>query len=67
MFKKHQCEKCGIKFGKIEELMHHQQIAHEQRLYMCNECNMGFEGMEQMRDHARKFHSYNRIKEEEKT
>jgi DNA-directed RNA polymerase subunit RPC12/RpoP len=64
MFKKHECETCGGKFGKIEELMHHQQIAHERRLYMCSECNAGFEGMEQMRDHAKKFHSYNRMKEE---
>ncbi|HXG06050.1 MAG TPA: hypothetical protein VNI77_01840 [Nitrososphaera sp.] len=66
LFKKHKCEKCGNKFRMIEELMHHQQIAHERQLYICNECNMGFEGMEQMRDHAKKFHSYNRIKEERK-
>ena len=46
--------------------MQHQQVAHEQRLYMCKECNKGFGGMEQMRDHAKKFHSYNRMKEEEK-
>jgi hypothetical protein len=32
---------------------------------MCKECNIGFEGMEQMRDHARKFHSYNRMKKKE--
>ena len=25
---------------------------------------MGFEGMEQMRDHAKKFHSYNKMKAE---
>ncbi|HJS68817.1 MAG TPA: C2H2-type zinc finger protein [Nitrososphaera sp.] len=63
VFKKHECETCGRKFRKVEELMQHQQVAHEPRLYMCNECNMGFEGMEQMRDHAKKFHSYNRMKE----
>ena len=40
--------------------MHHQQLAHESRLYECKECGMGFEGMEQMRDHARKNHSYHR-------
>jgi hypothetical protein len=28
--------------------------------------HMGFEGMEQMRDHAKKFHSYNRMKDEKK-
>jgi DNA-directed RNA polymerase subunit RPC12/RpoP len=64
LFKKHECAVCGRKFRKIEELMQHQQVAHEQRLYMCRECNKGFEGMEQMRDHAKKFHSYNRMKEE---
>jgi len=63
MFKKHECDTCGSKFNKVEELMQHQQVSHEQRLYICNECNMGFEGMEQMRDHAKKFHSYNKRKE----
>ncbi|HEX2014103.1 MAG TPA: C2H2-type zinc finger protein [Nitrososphaera sp.] len=66
MFRKHECESCGRKFRKVEDLMQHQQVYHEQRLYMCSECNAGFEGMEQMRDHARKFHSYNKMKEEEK-
>ena len=66
MFEKHRCESCGRKFRKVEDFMHHQQIAHEQRLYLCKECNVGFEGMEQMRDHAKKFHSYNRMKEEKK-
>jgi DNA-directed RNA polymerase subunit RPC12/RpoP len=63
MFKKHECETCGSKFGKIEELMQHQQVVHERRLYTCSQCKVGFEGMEQMRDHAKKFHSYNRMKE----
>ena len=66
MFEKLSCDKCGRKFRKVEELMMHKQIAHENKLYMCNECNMGFEGMEQMRDHAKKFHSYNRMKERKK-
>ena len=43
--------------------MQHQQLTHEQKLYLCNECNLGFEGMEQMRDHAKRFHSYNKMKE----
>jgi predicted nucleic acid-binding Zn ribbon protein len=67
LFKKHECEACGKKFRKVEELMQHQQIAHEQKLYVCKECNIGFEGMEQVRDHAKKFHSYNnRVKEEKR-
>lgn len=63
MFKKHECEVCGSKFRKVEELMQHQQVTHGEKLYTCRECSMGFEGMEQMRDHAKKFHSYNRMKE----
>jgi uncharacterized C2H2 Zn-finger protein len=69
MFEKHRCDKCERKFRKAEELMQHQQVAHEENLYICNQCNMSFEGMEQMRDHAKKFHSYNyykRMKEKEK-
>ena len=58
LFKKHKCDKCGTKYRKIEELMQHQQIAHEASLYVCNQCQASFEGMEQMRDHAKKFHSY---------
>ena len=61
LFKKHQCEVCKRKFRKVEELMQHQQLAHEQRLYICSECKTSFEGMEQMRDHAKKFHSYNKM------
>jgi predicted nucleic acid-binding Zn ribbon protein len=66
IFKRHECEKCGKKFRMVEELMHHQLIAHESRLYTCEKCGMGFEGMEQMRDHARKFHSYNKQVDERK-
>lgn len=58
MFERHKCDKCSSKYRKIEELMHHQQLAHEQSLYVCNKCKASFEGMEQMRDHAKKFHSY---------
>ena len=66
IFKKHSCEKCGKKFGKIEDLMHHQLIAHERSLYSCEKCGADFEGMEQMRDHVKKFHSYNKQVEERK-
>jgi hypothetical protein len=66
MLEKHECKTCRRKFRKVEELMQHEQVAHEQKLYMCNECGVGFEGMEQMRDHAKKFHSYNKMKEEKK-
>ena len=62
MFKNQKCDNCGSKFRKVEELMQHQQVAHERRLYVCNDCKLGFDGMEQMRDHAKKFHSYNKMK-----
>ncbi|MDP8888597.1 MAG: hypothetical protein M3M89_03105 [Thermoproteota archaeon] len=66
MFERHKCDNCGQKFRKIEELMQHQQLAHEQSLYVCNQCNASFEGMEQMRDHAKKFHTYHkRVSEEQ--
>ena len=58
LFEKHKCDKCGRKFRKVEDLMQHQQLAHERSLYVCNQCSTSFEGMEQMRDHAKKFHSY---------
>ena len=64
LFKKHVCETCGKKFGKIEELMQHKQVLHgKDLLYECKQCNVGFTGMEQIREHAKKFHSYNKMKE----
>jgi hypothetical protein len=54
-----------MKFHKIEELMQHTQVVHgKDILYYCKQCDVRFEGMEQMRDHAKKFHSYNKIMEE---
>lgn len=51
-----------MKFHKIEELMQHTQVVHgKDILYRCKQCDVRFEGMEQMRDHAKKFHSYNKI------
>ena len=45
--------------------MQHTQVVHgKDTLYHCSKCNVSFQGMEQMRDHARKFHSYNKIKQE---
>ncbi|NOJ27143.1 MAG: hypothetical protein DA330_03935 [Nitrososphaera sp.] len=67
LFKNHECDKCGRKFRKIEELMQHHQVIHgKDLLYDCKECGVGFTGMEQMRDHAKKFHSYNKMLEDRK-
>ena len=68
LFKKKTCETCGMKFRNIEELMQHKQITHgKDLLYDCKRCNSSFEGMEQMRDHIKKFHSYNKIIEQRNT
>ena len=62
IFNKNICETCAKKFRKIEELMQHKQVIHgKDLLYYCKKCDMSFEGMEQMRDHTKKFHSYNNI------
>ena len=49
----------------MEELMQHTQVVHgKDTSYHCRKCNASFQGMERMRDHAKKFHSYNKIKQE---
>jgi len=59
MLRKHACDKCGAKFRRIEQLMHHLQEVHEKgSLYECQPCNSKFAGMEQMRNHIKKCHSY---------
>jgi KRAB domain-containing zinc finger protein len=63
-FKKYICATCGKKFRKVEVAMQHEQVMHgKDMLYDCKKCNVGFIGMEQMRDHVKKFHSYNKMKE----
>jgi hypothetical protein len=40
-------------------LMQHTQVVHgKDLLYYCKQCDVSFNGMEQMRDHAKKFHTY---------
>jgi uncharacterized C2H2 Zn-finger protein len=59
------CDRCEKKFYKIEELMQHKQVVHGKDLfYHCKQCDVSFKGMEQMRDHLKKSHSYNKIKQE---
>jgi hypothetical protein len=57
-FKKNKCEFCGDGFRTLEQLMKHFQIIHDNKTYECKQCNMKFEGMEIMRDHIKKNHSY---------
>ena len=62
------CDKCKKKFHKAEELMQHKQIIHGKDLpYHCKRCKISFGGMEQMRDHLRKFHSYKKSRPNKKT
>jgi hypothetical protein len=39
-------------------LMSHFQITHDNKIYECKKCNMKFEGMEVMREHIKRNHSY---------
>ena len=46
--------------------MQHTQVVHgKDLLYYCKQCDVSFNGMEQMRDHAKKFHTYSRKKREQ--
>ena len=46
--------------------MQHTQFVHgKDLLYHCTRCDVSFNGMEQMRDHAKKFHTYYRKKREQ--
>ncbi len=58
LFKKHVCQKCGRKFSQQEELMHHEQISHDDTPYDCKECNLNFSSMEEMRTHLQRAHRY---------
>ncbi|NOJ28899.1 MAG: hypothetical protein DA328_01875 [Nitrososphaeraceae archaeon] len=64
ILKTHRCNICNKKFRKIEYLMQHEQVTHgKDLLYHCDKCDVGFSGMEQMRDHIKKYHSYNKEKD----
>lgn len=66
IFKKIRCEVCKKTFTKIEELMQHEQVIHGKNLlYDCRQCNMFFTGMQQMRDHIKKFHSYTKMRKDD--
>jgi len=58
LFKKNKCEFCGEGFRTLEQLMQHFQIKHDNKTYECKQCDMKFEGMETMRNHIKRNHSY---------
>ena len=46
--------------------MQHTQVVHgKDLLYYCKQCDVSFNGMEQMRDHAKRFHTYYKKKREQ--
>ena len=46
--------------------MQNTQVVHgKDLLYYCKQCDVSFNGMEQMRDHAKRFHTYYRKKREQ--
>jgi hypothetical protein len=43
--------------------MQHEQVTHGTgKIYHCNKCNLKFFGMQQMRDHIKIKHQYNKNK-----
>ena len=63
LWKKFACPLCNKRFRKIEDSMQHEQVMHGTgKCYICNSCNLKFFGMQQMRDHIKKNHQYNKKK-----
>ena len=63
LWKKFDCPLCNKRFRKIEDSMQHEQVIHGTgKIYTCNSCNLKFFGMQQMRDHIKKKHQYNKNK-----
>jgi len=63
LWKKFECPLCNKRFRKIEDSMQHEQVIHGTgKIYTCNKCNLKFFGMQQMRDHIKIKHQYNKNK-----
>ena len=59
LFRRVRCGTCGKKFPSGAELMNHEQLAHgDGPQYDCKECGESFDGMEAMRSHLQRRHSY---------
>lgn len=49
---------CGKRYRRAHDLMQHYQVTHEDKLYECKQCDLKFNGMEQMRQHIMRSHPY---------
>lgn len=59
LFKKHRCPVCDKKFRKVENLMHHRLLVHENsNSYDCSNCGKSFSDMDMLKAHIRKDHSF---------
>lgn len=57
-FREFVCQECGKILRKAEDLMHHCQLEHEDKKYECKQCNLKMDGMEQMRQHIMRSHTF---------
>ncbi|MFQ5940855.1 MAG: C2H2-type zinc finger protein [Nitrososphaerales archaeon] len=59
MLRRHKCDLCKRRFGRVEELMQHQQVIHgKESLYECGTCSMKFTNGEDLKAHAKRYHAY---------
>jgi len=59
LLRRYRCGICYKAFRHTEELMQHEQVVHgKNSMYECKACNMTFANGEDLRLHARQYHTY---------